>query len=295
MNAQPNPVPELPEPPASNSQSGPTATHYRPKGKIASLPKEQRDLINQMLLDGHTYVEVCQKMSQLGVLLNVENVSKWHAGGYQDFLWHQHLREDTQALSESATDLMGDSDPTTLNQAILRVGTLEIFAALRQLHRAALHPLSPAMTYSTASPILSSAPAEPQPADPPTAPEIANQNSKIKNHRSILDLALGGDSMAFVRLINALARASRETLLIQKYRDAIAQARAALKPLLDAKRKLTQSETRAIVMKVNELMGLVGEADESDHNSGPEAPANGSPDPNSPPPPPKDAPPPTAA
>jgi hypothetical protein len=71
-----------------------------------------------------------------------------------------------------------------------------------------------------------------------------------------LDEKLGGDSAAFARLINALSRASRETLELQKYRDACASARAAMQPLRDPSRQLTQSETRAIVRNVDKILGL---------------------------------------
>jgi len=44
-------------------------------------------------------------------------------------------------------------------------------------------------------------------------------------------------------------------MLLQKYRDACASARATLREL-DPKRKLDESETRAIVRKVDEILGL---------------------------------------
>jgi len=71
-----------------------------------------------------------------------------------------------------------------------------------------------------------------------------------------LDEKLGGDSAAFARLLNALSRASRESLQLQKYRDACARARTALQQLKDPRRKLSESETRAIVLKVDEILGL---------------------------------------
>jgi hypothetical protein len=71
-----------------------------------------------------------------------------------------------------------------------------------------------------------------------------------------LDKRLGGDCAAFARLLNALARASRETMLLQKYRDACARARAALEPMKDPRRKLTESERRAIVLQVDDILGL---------------------------------------
>lgn len=70
-----------------------------------------------------------------------------------------------------------------------------------------------------------------------------------------LNEKLGGDCGAFARLINALARASRETMQLQRYREACAKARAALREL-DPNRKLDESETRAIVRQVDELLGL---------------------------------------
>ncbi|HWH69468.1 MAG TPA: phage protein Gp27 family protein [Candidatus Sulfotelmatobacter sp.] len=71
-----------------------------------------------------------------------------------------------------------------------------------------------------------------------------------------LDEKLGGNSAAFARLLNALCRASKETLQLQKYREACAQARAQLQPLKDPNRKLTEEEHRAIVRKVDEILGL---------------------------------------
>lgn len=70
-----------------------------------------------------------------------------------------------------------------------------------------------------------------------------------------LNKKLGGDCAAFARLINALARASRETMVLQKYREACAKARAALQPLRDPNRKLTDAERRAIVLEVDDILG----------------------------------------
>jgi hypothetical protein len=90
-----------------------------------------------------------------------------------------------------------------------------------------------------------------------------------------LDEKLGGDSAAFSRLINSLARVNRETLEVQKYRDACAQARAALKPRLDSNRKFTDAENRALVRRVDELLGIVSpDPPPSDSNPASTPPAN---------------------
>jgi hypothetical protein len=74
-----------------------------------------------------------------------------------------------------------------------------------------------------------------------------------------LNQKLGGDCAAFARLINALARASKETMQLQKYREACARARRMLDQLKDPKRKLTDDERRSIVLQVDDILGLGGE------------------------------------
>jgi len=74
-----------------------------------------------------------------------------------------------------------------------------------------------------------------------------------------LNQKLGGDCAAFARLINALARASRETMQLQRYRDVCARARRMLEQLKHPKRKLTDDERRSIVLQVDDILGLGGE------------------------------------
>jgi hypothetical protein len=71
-----------------------------------------------------------------------------------------------------------------------------------------------------------------------------------------LDKKLGGDCGAFARLVNALARASRETMQLQKYREACAEARAKVHELKDPNRKLTEAERRALILQVDEILGI---------------------------------------
>jgi hypothetical protein len=85
--------------------------------------------------------------------------------------------------------------------------------------------------------------------------------------RGSLDNKLGGDSRAFTRMIHALARASRETLQLQRYQDACAQARAELALLLDPKRDLTESERRVILQHADDVLGFRNEQ-ESQRNTG---------------------------
>jgi hypothetical protein len=73
---------------------------------------------------------------------------------------------------------------------------------------------------------------------------------------------LGGDCEAFARLVNALARVSRETMQLQKYRETRTKTGTTLRRL-DAKRKLEESEARAIVCKVDDILGVPHMSDSS--------------------------------
>jgi hypothetical protein len=186
----------------------------RPKGKIATLPKEQRDTINRLLLDGATYALVADRMADSGVFLNLENVSNWFKTGFQEFLEHLNRLDYHRARYEAASDLLQNADTARLPEASLQTAAAQIYDLLGQLA--------------------------------PTA----------------LASSIGDDPDRYTRLLNALSRVTREALALQKHRDACARARAAIQPLHDPKRKLTESETRAIVRKVDNILGLSSEDDE---------------------------------
>jgi hypothetical protein len=69
-------------------------------------------------------------------------------------------------------------------------------------------------------------------------------------------IAVENKPEAYTRLFSALPRITREALRYQKYRDACAQARAELKKVYDPERELSDSERRAIVRKVDQILGL---------------------------------------
>jgi hypothetical protein len=257
----------------------------RANGKIARLPKPIRDQINHWMLDGVSYPDIIQRLGEQGKDLKPDNLSQGKKRGHQDWLVEQAFIERTRARQETPGELVRDFDATEVNHAALQLATLHIFETLRDLVPApgshsdslsseAVGPADDAgASKNQKSKIENASDGEPA--------QIENQKSKIKNHRrSLLDVKLGGDSAAFVRLINALARASRETMLLQKYRTACAQARAALSELKDPKRKLTEAERRSIVLQVDDILGL-GSPEDDEPEPGdqlPESSANPSPD-----------------
>jgi hypothetical protein len=57
-------------------------------------------------------------------------------------------------------------------------------------------------------------------------------------------------------MLNTLARITRSLLNLKQYQDQAAQARLALEPMRDPRRKLTDDERRAIVAQVDEILGI---------------------------------------
>jgi hypothetical protein len=100
------------------------------RGKIAALPKAQRDLINQRLLDGATYAVIIREMAEQGINLNHENVSNWYQSGFQNYLAELERLEFQKARYEAATELLKDTDTIKLPEAGLQTAAAQIFDLL---------------------------------------------------------------------------------------------------------------------------------------------------------------------
>jgi len=68
-------------------------------GKIARLPLEIREEVNEMLRSGYKYNDIRDKLDQLGHPgMNASNISAWKHGGYVDWLREQQRQEQALAL-----------------------------------------------------------------------------------------------------------------------------------------------------------------------------------------------------
>jgi hypothetical protein len=103
----------------------------KPTGKIAELPRAQRDMINLMLADGKTYKAVATEMAKHGISLNGENVSNWYDSGFQHYLRHRDWLTDIATMRENADDILEGYDPLKFHQAVNHVAVSQIFKSLR--------------------------------------------------------------------------------------------------------------------------------------------------------------------
>jgi hypothetical protein len=106
----------------------------RRNGKIARLPKETRDMINRMLDDGIPYHVIIDELGEAGDGLNTQNLTNWKQGGYQDWVKNQELIEHTRAQTETAIDLLrqtdGAANAAKVVEACHLVGATQLLHAL---------------------------------------------------------------------------------------------------------------------------------------------------------------------
>jgi hypothetical protein len=123
MNTQTQPIPQTA--PSIFKPAG-----RKPTGKIASLPRAQRDIVNQMLDNGATYDAIEAEMAKHGVSLNGENISNWFQSGFQQYLQHQDYLAEMRLLREQASDLVQDYNVVQFHQAANQLAVGQIFKAL---------------------------------------------------------------------------------------------------------------------------------------------------------------------
>ena len=103
---------------------------HRRTGKVARLPAEDRELLNLMLRDGATYSRIIKKFADRGHSLSVGNLSRWYAGGYQDWLQDQAWLEEMRARLDFAGKVLHESNGATLDAASLRIAVTQMYTLL---------------------------------------------------------------------------------------------------------------------------------------------------------------------
>ena len=146
MNSNPEilnlhaPDPAALPPPTAPADGRPGRTRHRRTGKVASLPKAARDLLNAALDDGLPYRQIIQNLGPQGGGLNENNISEWKDGGYQDYLQDKFWRDDMRARQETFLDLIAGSDPLKLPEAGLQLAATGACELLRDLCELASSP-----------------------------------------------------------------------------------------------------------------------------------------------------------
>lgn len=134
LTAQPCPAPAPPlallPAPAAPVQAPPAPTRkLRRNGRIARLPKPERDMVSRMIYDGVPYIRILAALEELEIFVTARNISNWKTGGgYREWRAEQHLALETRLQQDNLIELLRHEEPTQLSE----VGVQTLATALSQ-------------------------------------------------------------------------------------------------------------------------------------------------------------------
>ena len=84
----------------------------RRTGRIASLPKLERDMVNRMIWNGVPYKNIVEALSETGYSVTERNVSNWATGGHLEWrLGQEHVLENRHDQDQLLDFLRRDDAP----------------------------------------------------------------------------------------------------------------------------------------------------------------------------------------
>jgi hypothetical protein len=119
--------------PASSPDHQPsTLNHSLPKprtrnGKIARLPKLERDLVNLMLRNGIPHSKVVGALDEHGIRVTERNVSNWKTrGGYKEWCLEQDRALEKRLLQDNLTGYLRKHDASELPEVGLQLAATQL-------------------------------------------------------------------------------------------------------------------------------------------------------------------------
>lgn len=104
----------------------------RRKGRIASLPKLQRDMVGRMLRNGVPYKNIVAALSDSGFNISERNVSTWATGGYLEWRFEQDLVLQNRLDQDHLIDHLRRDDASELPEAGLQAAATRLSQILIQ-------------------------------------------------------------------------------------------------------------------------------------------------------------------
>jgi len=118
--------------PVSTGQS-----RHRRKGKIARLPEPLRESVNTMLNDGLPHKHIIAKLREHGVTIGPSNLTRWHNGGFQDYLQQRTWLKEMQSNLDFILDLLHNDDAKTIPEAAIQLSAIRLFQFIKDFSQAA--------------------------------------------------------------------------------------------------------------------------------------------------------------
>jgi hypothetical protein len=108
-------------------------------GKIARLPKLDRDLVNKLLHNNIPYSGIVWALEERGILVTERNISNWRTrGGYKEWCAEQENQLRVAHLQDHLTDYLRKHDAQQLPEVGLQVAATQLTSLLMNPQTAAL-------------------------------------------------------------------------------------------------------------------------------------------------------------
>ena len=107
-------------------------------GKVARLPKLERDLVNKLLHNHVPYSKIVWALSERDITVTERNISNWRTrGGYQDWCAEQENQVRLAHVQDHLTDYLRKHDAQQLPEVGLQVAATQLTSLLLNPHTSA--------------------------------------------------------------------------------------------------------------------------------------------------------------
>jgi len=110
---------------------------HRRKGKIARLPEHLRETVNTMLNDGLPHKDIIAELRKHGITVGPSNLTRWHNGGFQDYLEERLWLKEMQSNLDFILDHLRENDGSKIPEAAIQLSSIRVFQFLRDFTDAA--------------------------------------------------------------------------------------------------------------------------------------------------------------
>jgi hypothetical protein len=126
-----HPAPCIADLPAA-VQSRASGSHIR-NGKIARLPKLERDMVSRLLYNNVPYRKIVGALEERGIQATERNVSNWKTrGGYKEWCDEQERQIHLSRLQDHLTDYIRKNNATQLPEVGLQIAATQLSHTLLQ-------------------------------------------------------------------------------------------------------------------------------------------------------------------
>ena len=116
----------------TNHQLIPARHKARRKGRVAALPKLQRDMVNRMISNGVPYKNIVAALDDAGFNATERNISNWATGGYLEWRCEQDLVLQNRLDQDHLVDHLRRDDASELPEVGLQAAATRLSQILLQ-------------------------------------------------------------------------------------------------------------------------------------------------------------------